>query len=286
MVELVPEAMALLAGLVRDERRPLTFVSGPVGDLRHRAEPRRGRSRPARPRRDRRGTRRLAPMTERRRTSPARGRPHAHLREAGDPRGVPVVIHHGTPGSSLLYEPHVRDAEEQRDHPALAYDRPGYGGSTRQPGRSVADCAADVAAICDALGIDRFCTWGISGGGPHALATAALLPERVAAAAALASVAPFDAEGLDFTAGMGELNVESFAASRRSRGGAPGAARAGGRKRPRRDAGGSSSRAGGRSSAPRTSRCFPRVSPSSCSRTSAPGSSRAPTAGSTTTSSS
>lgn len=137
------------------------------------------------------------------------------VREAGDPAGVPVLIHHGTPSSSLLYEPHVRDAEEHGVR-LVSYDRPGYGGSTRDPGRSVADCAADVAAICDALGIGRICTWGISGGGPHALATAALLPERVAAAAALASVAPFDAEGLDFTAGMGELNVESFNASRES----------------------------------------------------------------------
>src|SRR5207248_4492904 len=71
-------------------------------------------------------------------------------------------------------------------------------------------CAADITAVCDALGIDRFCVWGISGGGPHALAAAALLPRRVVAAAALASVAPYDAEGLDFFAGMGEQNVEEF----------------------------------------------------------------------------
>lgn len=134
------------------------------------------------------------------------------VRVAGDPRGMPLLIHHGTPGSSLLYEPHARDAEELGIR-LVAYDRPGYGGSTRNAGRSVADCAADVVAICDALGIDRLCTWGLSGGGPHALAIAALLPERVAAAATLASVAPFDTDGLDFTAGMGELNVEAFGAS-------------------------------------------------------------------------
>jgi pimeloyl-ACP methyl ester carboxylesterase len=135
------------------------------------------------------------------------------VREGGDASGVPVLVHHGTPGSSLLRESHVR-AAAKRGIRLLSYDRPGYGGSTRRPGRKVADCAADVAAICDELGIERLCTWGLSGGGPHALALAALLPDRVAAAAALASIAPFDAEGLDFTAGMGEQNVESVHAAR------------------------------------------------------------------------
>lgn len=133
------------------------------------------------------------------------------VRESGHPDGVPVLTHAGTPGSSLLYEPHVRDAEEKGIR-LFSYDRPGYGGSTRNKGRNVADCAGDVAAVCDALGVDRFCVWGISGGGPHALATAALLPDRVAAAAALAPVAPFGAEGLDFYAGMGEQNIEEFGA--------------------------------------------------------------------------
>jgi pimeloyl-ACP methyl ester carboxylesterase len=131
------------------------------------------------------------------------------VREGGDPNGVPVLVHAGTPGSSLLYEPVVRDAQE-RGIRLFSYDRPGYGGSTRDEGRNIASCGGDVAAVCDALGVERFCVWGISGGGPHALATAALLPERVAAAAALAPVAPFDAEGLDFYEGMGEQNVEEF----------------------------------------------------------------------------
>jgi pimeloyl-ACP methyl ester carboxylesterase len=133
------------------------------------------------------------------------------VREGGDPAGVPMLAHFGTPGSSLLYGPHLRDAE-RRGVRLFSYDRPGYGGSTRKRGRTVADCAADVTAICDALGVERFCAWGLSGGGPHVLATAALLPDRVAAVAALASVAPFDAEGLDYTAGMGELNVVTFEA--------------------------------------------------------------------------
>lgn len=131
------------------------------------------------------------------------------VREGGDPEGFPILAIAGTPGSSMLYEPHSRDAAE-RGIRLFSYDRPGYGGSTRQKGRSVADCAQDITAVCDALGVERFCVWGISGGGPHALAAGALLPERVIAVAVLASTAPYDAEGLDFFEGMGELNVEEF----------------------------------------------------------------------------
>jgi pimeloyl-ACP methyl ester carboxylesterase len=131
------------------------------------------------------------------------------VREGGDPGGVPVLTISGTPGSSTLFAAHVRDAEE-RGVRLFSYDRPGYGGSSRHAGRAAAGCAADIAAVCDELGLDRICVWGISGGGPHALAAAALLPGRVAAAASLASVAPYDADGLDWLAGMGELNVEEF----------------------------------------------------------------------------
>ena len=131
------------------------------------------------------------------------------VREGGDPEGIPVLSISGTPGSSTLYPPHLRDAAEQGIR-LFSYDRPGYGGSTRQKGRKVADCAADIAAVSDALGLERFAVWGISGGGPHALAAAALLPDRVIAVAALASVAPYDADGLDFLEGMGEQNVEEF----------------------------------------------------------------------------
>jgi pimeloyl-ACP methyl ester carboxylesterase len=131
------------------------------------------------------------------------------VREAGVAGGIPVLVQNGTPGSSLLYEPHVLDAEAKGIH-LFSYDRPGYGGSTRNEGRSVADCVPDAEAVCDALGIGRFVTWGISGGGPHAIAVATLMPDRCAAAAALAPVAPYDAPGLDFFAGMGEQNVEEF----------------------------------------------------------------------------
>jgi pimeloyl-ACP methyl ester carboxylesterase len=131
------------------------------------------------------------------------------VREGGDPAGVPVLVISGTPGSSTLFGANRRDAEE-RGIRLLSYDRPGYGGSTRHKGRTAADCAPDIEAVCDELGLERICVWGISGGGPHALAAAALLPERVAAAASLASVAPYGADGLDWLAGMGELNVEEF----------------------------------------------------------------------------
>jgi pimeloyl-ACP methyl ester carboxylesterase len=135
------------------------------------------------------------------------------VHEAGAAEGPVVLVHQGTPMSGRLYEPHMRDAEK-RGIRLLAYDRPGYGGSSPAPDRSVADAAADSAALADALGIERFAVWGISGGGPHALACAALLPDRVVATASLASIAPIDAEGLDWLAGMGEMNLEEFAATR------------------------------------------------------------------------
>ena len=131
--------------------------------------------------------------------------------DCGATDGVPVLVHHGTPSSGLPYAPHVRDAEEKGIR-LIGYSRPGYGRSTPRPGRTVADAAADVEAICDTLGLERICSWGISGGGPHVLACAALLPERVAAAASLASVAPYGAEGLDWLAGMGESNLDEFGA--------------------------------------------------------------------------
>ncbi|HEX4091404.1 MAG TPA: alpha/beta hydrolase [Trebonia sp.] len=129
------------------------------------------------------------------------------VEEGGDPAGRPVLVHGGTPGSRLLYGPHALDAAE-RGLRLIGYDRPGYGGSSPQPGRTVADCADDVRAICADLGIDRLAMWGASGGGPHVLACAALLPDLVAAAASLASLAPFNAEGLDYFDGMGPENVD------------------------------------------------------------------------------
>ena len=139
-----------------------------------------------------------------------------HVIEGGDPDGLPVVVHHGTPGCALQYEPHAADAAE-RGIRLITYDRPGYGGSTPHEGRSVADAAADVTVIADALSVGRFATYGGSGGGPHTLACAALLPDRVVGAVPIASVAPVGAEGLDWLAGMGQANVDEFGAAQESR---------------------------------------------------------------------
>jgi pimeloyl-ACP methyl ester carboxylesterase len=131
------------------------------------------------------------------------------LEEAGDPAGKPVLMHHGTPGAGRLYARHVTDAAA-RGIRLIGYDRPGYGGSTSQPGRSVADCVSDVQAIAEALDIERLGVWGISGGGPHALACAALLPGLVVAVGSLASPAPYGAPGLDYFSGMGQENVDDM----------------------------------------------------------------------------
>jgi pimeloyl-ACP methyl ester carboxylesterase len=127
----------------------------------------------------------------------------------GAPGGVPVFLMHGTPGSrsgphprhSVLYRLGIR---------LIAYDRPGYGESDPLPGRAVAHAAADVEAIADHLGLDRFAVVGRSGGAPHALACAALLPERVTRAAVLVSLAPRDADGLDWYSGMTPSNVVEY----------------------------------------------------------------------------
>lgn len=132
----------------------------------------------------------------------------------GPDRGDVVVGHHGTPSSGLPFEPSVREATG-RGLRHVTYTRPGYGASTRDEGRSVADCAADVAAIADALGVERFYTLGGSGGGPHALACGALLPDRVQAVASIAGVVPWGAEGVDFLEGMGEDNHVEFGAAMR-----------------------------------------------------------------------
>ena len=131
--------------------------------------------------------------------------------EAGVPDGPAFVAIGGTPSCGILYGPHMVDAEA-RGIRLVSWSRPGYGTSTPLPGRSVASVAEDAAAVADALGIDRFAVWGVSGGGPHALACAALLADRITAAASLAGVAPYDAEGLDWLAGMGEDNLDEFAA--------------------------------------------------------------------------
>jgi pimeloyl-ACP methyl ester carboxylesterase len=132
--------------------------------------------------------------------------------DAGNESGPAVVVNHGTPGSRLLWRELIEDAEA-RGMRLIGYDRPGYGGSDPQPGRTAADAAGDVGAIADALGIEQLAVEGGSGGGPHALACAALLPDRVVAVASLAGVAPYPAEGLDWLDGMGQDNLDEFAAT-------------------------------------------------------------------------
>lgn len=116
---------------------------------------------------------------------------------------------HGTPGSRVgpfprtlvLYELGVR---------LISFDRPGYGRSDRLRFRTVADVASDVTVIANALGLDQFAVIGRSGGGPHALACAALLPERVTRACAMVSLAPMDAQGLHWFDGMADSNVDAY----------------------------------------------------------------------------
>lgn len=123
--------------------------------------------------------------------------------------GLALVIHEGTPGGLVVYPP-TAEAALKRGLRVVMAARPGYEGSTPRPGRTVGDVAGDVAAVLDDLGAREFITYGVSGGGPHALACAANLPGRCLAAASVAGVAPYGAEGLDFLAGMGPENVEEF----------------------------------------------------------------------------
>jgi pimeloyl-ACP methyl ester carboxylesterase len=123
----------------------------------------------------------------------------------------PVFLMHGAPGSrrgprprgTLLYRLGIK---------LISYDRPGYGLSDRAEGRMVVDAAHDVAAIVNALRIENFAVVGRSGGGPHALAVAALYPDLVSSVAALVPLAPYDARGLDWYEGMNYHNVREFMA--------------------------------------------------------------------------
>lgn len=128
---------------------------------------------------------------------------------SGAPDGSPVFLLHGTPGSrngprprsGILYRLGIQ---------LICYDRPGYGGSSRCPGRRVVDAAYDVNAIADQLGLERFSVVGRSGGGPHALACAAELPDRVRSTAVLVGLAPANAAGLDWFDGMADGNVREY----------------------------------------------------------------------------
>ena len=126
--------------------------------------------------------------------------------------GPAVLFHTGTPGATADFSG-VTGAANAAGVRLIGYSRPGYGRSTERPGRSVADVVEDSVALLDELGVHEFRTLGWSGGGPHALACAALLPGRCKAAALLASVAPYGARGLDWLDGMDQSNVEEFTAT-------------------------------------------------------------------------
>lgn len=138
--------------------------------------------------------------------------------DAGRRRVEPFAVfwHHGTPNLGAPPEP-LFAAADRLGVRWVAFDRPGYGRSTPAPGRTAASVAADLAAVADALDIERFALLGHSGGATHALACAAALPERVVAAAGLAGLAPHGAADLDWFAGMIPSGEASLRAATRGR---------------------------------------------------------------------
>jgi pimeloyl-ACP methyl ester carboxylesterase len=142
---------------------------------------------------------------------------HVYDTGADDADGrLAVFWHHGTPNIGAPPEP-LFAAAARLGIRWVSYDRPGYGGSTPYRDRDVASAADYVSCVADALGIDRFALMGSSGGGPHALACGALLPERVLGVVSVAGLAPFDAEGLDWFAGMTASGVASLRAAAEGR---------------------------------------------------------------------
>ena len=133
------------------------------------------------------------------------------VRVSGPADGFPLVFHHGTPGAVTPIRLLER-AAHARGLRLVTTSRPGYGGSSPQPGRNVVDVAADTAAVLAAIGADRCLVAGWSGGGPHALACGARLSAAVAVLV-VAGVAPYGAQGLDWMAGMGQENVVEFSAA-------------------------------------------------------------------------
>lgn len=132
--------------------------------------------------------------------------------DGGAAARLTIFWHHGTPNIGAPPAP-LFEASERLGIRWIAYDRPGYGGSTRRIGRTVASGAVDVAAVADALGVERFAVMGHSGGGPHALASAALLADRIVAAACGASLAPYGVAGLDWFEGMAPGSVGALRAA-------------------------------------------------------------------------
>ncbi len=139
-----------------------------------------------------------------------------HVYDTGGDGRLAVFWHHGTPNIGAPPEPLFPAAAELGIR-WVSYDRPGYGGSTPHPGRDLASAAACASGVADALGIGRFAVMGHSGGGPHALACGALLPDRVLGVVSVAGLAPFGAEGLDWFAGMTPSGAASLRAAAEGR---------------------------------------------------------------------
>jgi pimeloyl-ACP methyl ester carboxylesterase len=129
--------------------------------------------------------------------------------EWGDPQGRPIISCHGTPGCRLNRHPN-QDLVRSTGARVIAFDRPGYGRSTRMAGRRVVDVVDDVARLADHLGLGEFAVVGGSGGGPHSLAIAARLGDRVTRAACVVGVAPYDVLGDDWFSGMDPMNIKEF----------------------------------------------------------------------------
>jgi len=139
--------------------------------------------------------------------------------EYGDPDGTPVFAFHGVIGSRLLWSL-CDDAATDRGVRLVAPDRPGFGGSDFQRGRALVDWPGDVCALADHLGIDRFGVVGFSGGGPHALACAHSVSERVRGVSLVSTVTPpetrehadpFNEAVLDATKSVPGFSEASFA---------------------------------------------------------------------------
>jgi pimeloyl-ACP methyl ester carboxylesterase len=144
---------------------------------------------------------------------------HVYDTAPGDDRRLPVFWHHGTPNLGAPPEP-LFEAGEWLGIRWISFDRPGYGGSTAAPGRTMASVAADLTTVADALGVGRFALMGYSGGGSYALGSAAILGHRIEAVTTFAAIAPYDAEGLDWYDGMipsGVASLRSAAAGREAK---------------------------------------------------------------------
>ncbi|NEA31575.1 alpha/beta hydrolase [Streptomyces sp. SID13031] len=126
--------------------------------------------------------------------------------------GLPVCWHHGTPNLGAPPEP-LFEVAERLGLRWFSFDRPGYGGSTPAPGRTMASTADDLAQAADSLGFDRFAVVGYSGGGSYALGSAATLGDRVRAVVTLAAIAPYGVDGLDWFEGMVPSGVASLRAA-------------------------------------------------------------------------